>query len=158
MSLWLRNLIAAVILAGTGGVLIPWWILTSTGATLEGAGLPGIAVIAVGVGLDLWCLRNFAAVGQGTPGPWDAPRHLVAVGPFRWVRNPIYLGALTVVLGEAWLFLSALLMVYVVAMAIVFHLFVIGYEEPTLLHRFGETYSAYVRAVPRWIPRLPRRG
>lgn len=158
MSLWLRNIIAAAVLAGTGGVLIPWWILTSTGATLEAVGLPGVAVIAAGVALDLWCLRDFATVGRGTPGPWDAPRQLVAVGPYRWVRNPIYLGALAVVLGEAWLFLSVPLLAYVVAMAVVFHAFVIGYEEPTLLHRFGDTYAAYFRTVPRWVPRRPRRG
>jgi len=78
------------------------------------------------------------------------------VGPYRWVRNPIYIAALLVVLGEAWLFLSLSLLKYAVVMAIFFHLFVTGYEEPTLYRRFGETYAEYRRTVPRWIPRWRR--
>ena len=83
---------------------------------------------------------------------------MVAVGPYRWVRNPIYLAALLVVLGEAWLFLSLSLVAYAVAAAAFFHLFVIGYEEPTLRRTFGQIYSRYLRMVPRWIPRPPRRA
>jgi Phospholipid methyltransferase len=65
---------------------------------------------------------------------------VVAAGPYRWVRNPICLAALLIVVGEAWLFLSLRLLAYAVAMAVLFHLFVIGYEEPTLRRRFGSTY------------------
>jgi protein-S-isoprenylcysteine O-methyltransferase Ste14 len=101
---------------------------------------------------------GFATVGRGTPAPWDAPRRVVAVGPYRWVRNPIYVAALLVVVGEAWLFLSMALLVYAGAVAMFLHLLVIGYEEPTLGRRFGETYAEYRRTVPRWIPRPPRRG
>lgn len=94
----------------------------------------------------------------GTPGPWDAPRRVVAVGPYRWVRNLIYVAALLVVVGECWLFVSLPLLAYAGAVAIFFHLFVIAYEEPTLRRSFGETYAEYRRTVPRWIPRPPRRG
>lgn len=80
------------------------------------------------------------------------------MGPYRWVRNPIYIAALLVVLGEAWLFLSLPLLKYAVAMAVCFHLFVIGYEEPTLYRKFGDTYLEYKQAVARWIPRRPRFG
>jgi protein-S-isoprenylcysteine O-methyltransferase Ste14 len=113
-------------------------------------------VIAAGVVLLLACIRVFAVVGRGTPGPWDPPQRLVAVGPYRWVRNPIYLAALLIVLGEAWLFLSLSLLGYAAGVAIFFHLLVISYEEPTLRARFGEQYEAYTRTVPRWIPRPPR--
>jgi protein-S-isoprenylcysteine O-methyltransferase Ste14 len=68
---------------------------------------------------------------------------VVAAGPYRWVRNPIYLAALLIVLGEAWLFLSPALLAYAGVMAVLFHLFVIGYEEPTLRRRFGGTYLEY---------------
>ena len=95
-------------------------------------------------------------MGGGTPGPWDAPRRVVAHGPYRWVRNPIYLAALLVVLGEAWLFTSLRLLAYAGVMAACFHLFVTGYEERTLARRFGPAYLEYRRAVPRWIPRKPR--
>jgi protein-S-isoprenylcysteine O-methyltransferase Ste14 len=83
---------------------------------------------------------------------------LVAVGPYRWVRNPIYLAALLVVLGESWLFLSLTVFAYAGLAAIFFHLFVIAYEGPTLRDRFGQRYAAYRHAVPRWVPRRPRPG
>jgi len=87
------------------------------------------------------------------PGPWDAPSRVVAAGPYRWVRNPTYLAALLIVLGQAWLFMSLRLLAYAGAMAVFFHLFVTGYEEPTLRRRFGSTYLEYRRMVSRWIPR-----
>jgi protein-S-isoprenylcysteine O-methyltransferase Ste14 len=79
----------------------------------------------------------------------------VANGPYRWVRNPIYLAALTVVLGEAWLFRSTALLLYSAAMAAFFHLFVIAYEEPALRRRFGEPYRQYLQTTPRWLPHRP---
>jgi protein-S-isoprenylcysteine O-methyltransferase Ste14 len=96
--------------------------------------------------------------GDGTPGPWDAPARVVAVGPYRRVRNPIYLAALLVVLGEAWLFMSAAVLVYAGAMAVCFHLFVLGYEERTLRRRFGDSYAEYQRTVPHWVPRIGSHG
>jgi protein-S-isoprenylcysteine O-methyltransferase Ste14 len=81
---------------------------------------------------------------------------VVATGPYRWVRNPIYIGALLVVLGEAWLFASPWLLAYAAAMAVCCHLFVTGYEERALRRRFDGSYLEYRQAVPRWIPRRPR--
>jgi hypothetical protein len=77
-------------------------------------------------------------------------------GPYRWVRNPIYIAALLIVSGEAWLFLSVDLLLYAGGLAVAFHLLVIGYEEPRLRARFGEEYEAYRRTVSRWIPHPPR--
>jgi hypothetical protein len=104
---------------------------------------------------DVWCVWNFAVVGRGTPGLWDAPSRVVATGPYRWVRNPIYIAALVIVLGEAWLFLSPRLLAYAGAMAVFFQLFVTGYEERRLARRFGRSYLEYRSTVPRWIPRPP---
>jgi protein-S-isoprenylcysteine O-methyltransferase Ste14 len=158
MSVALRSVVFTLVVPGAGAMGIPWWILTSAGATPTAIAWPGVGLVGLGAALYLWCLRLFAIVGEGTPGPWDAPRQLVAVGPYRWVRNPIYVSALLVVLGEAWLFLSLPLVEYAVAMAIDCHLFVIGYEEPTLRRTFGASYADYQRAVPRWTPRPPRAG
>ncbi len=158
MSLALRNLIFTVVVPGFGGVWIPWWILARGGASPEPAAWGAASLIAAGAALYLSCLWVFATVGRGTPGPWDAPRRLVAVGPYRWVRNPIYIAALLVVLGEAWLFLWMPLLVYAGFAALFFHLFVIGYEEPTLRRSFGGSYTEYLRTVSRWVPRPPRRG
>lgn len=154
-SLALRSILFSVVVPGAGSVVAPWWILTQGGATPEPAAWPAVGLIAVGALLYLACLRLFAIVGEGTPGPWDAPRRLVAVGPYRWVRNPIYIGALLVVLGEAWLFVSLSILEYAAAMAVGVHLFVVGYEEPTLGRTFGQSYAEYRRTVMRWLPRRP---
>ena len=158
MSLALRNLLFTVVVPGSGGVLIPWWLLTRGGAAPAPKAWYAVVVIAAGAVLYLACVRVFAVVGRGTPDPLDPPRRLVAVGPYRWVRNPIYLAALLIVLGEAWLFLSLSLLEYAAGAAVFFHLLVVGYEEPRLRGRFGEQYEAYRRTVSRWIPRPPRAG
>jgi protein-S-isoprenylcysteine O-methyltransferase Ste14 len=155
LRLFVRNLVFTLVVPALGGAWLPWWILTRHGHTATPAQWEAVPVIAAGAALYLWCVWNFAVVGGGTPGPWDAPSRVVATGPYRWVRNPIYLAALLVVLGEAWLFWSLPLVAYAGAMAVVFHLFVTGYEERVLGRRFS-TYPAYQRAVPRWIPRPPR--
>jgi protein-S-isoprenylcysteine O-methyltransferase Ste14 len=156
MRLALRNVLFTVVVPGSGGVLVPWWLLTRGDAPAEPRAWYAAAVIAAGVVVYLACVRVFAVVGRGTPGPWDPPRRLVAIGPYHWVRNPIYLAALLIVPGEAWLFLSPALLRYAAVAAIFFHLLVIGYEEPRLRARFGAQYEAYRRRVWRWIPRPPR--
>lgn len=155
MSLLLRNLIFTVVVPGLGGAYVPWLILTRHGALPAPGAWYATGVIAGGLFLYLWCLWLFATVGHGTPGTWDPPRRVVTVGPYRWVRNPIYVSALLIVGGEAWLFLSPALLLYVGALAIAFHALVTGYEEPRLRAHFSEAYETYTRAVPRWFPRPP---
>src|SRR5262249_56383971 len=118
LSLIVRNVMFTIVVPGLGGVLAPWWILTSHGGTATVAAWEAVPVIAAGAALYAWCVWNFAAVGDGTPGLWDAPRRVVVTGPYRWVRNPIYLAALLVVLGEAWLVMSLRLLVYAGALAV----------------------------------------
>src|SRR5215813_2231366 len=156
LSLIVRNLVFTVVVPGLGGVWVPWSILTRHGGTATPVAWEAVPVIAAGAALYLWCVWNFAAVGNGTPGLWDAPTRVVAAGPYRWVRNPIYIAALLVVLGEAWLFMSLPLLAYAGLMAACFHLFVTGHEERRLGRRFGDSYLEYRRRVPRWIPRRPR--
>ena len=158
LSLVVRNLMFTVVVPGIGGAWVPWWILTRHGRMAMPDAWEAIPVIAAGVALYAWCVWNFAAVGRGTPGPWDAPSRFVTVGPYRWVRNPIYVAALLIVLGEAWLFMSLLLLAYAGTMAVFFHLFVTGYEERALRRRFGSSYQEYRHMVSRWIPRRPHRG
>ena len=101
LSLIARNLVFTVVVPGLGGVWVPWSILTRHGGTATPVAWEAVPVIAAGAALYLWCVWNFAAVGNGTPGLWDAPTRVVAAGPYRWVRNPIYIAALLVVLGPA---------------------------------------------------------
>ena len=158
LSLVVRNVVFTVVVPGLGGAWLPWRLLTRDGSTPAPAAWEAVPVIAAGAVLYFWCVWNFAAVGGGTPGPWDAPRRVVARGPYRWVRNPIYIGALLVVAGEAWLFTSLPLLAYAAAMAVCFQGFVVGYEERVLRRRFGRAYAEYQSTVGRWIPRAPRYG
>ena len=157
LSLIIRNLVFTIVVPGLGGAWVPWQILTRHGRTATPAAWEAVPVIAAGTALYLWCVWNFAAVGRGTPGLWDAPQRVVGTGPYRWVRNPIYLAALLIIGGEAWLFMSLPLLAYTGTMAVFFHLLVTGYEEPRLRRRFGASYLEYQRTVPRWIPRRPQR-
>jgi protein-S-isoprenylcysteine O-methyltransferase Ste14 len=158
LSLTVRNLVFTIVVPGLGGAWLPWWILTRGGHAARPVAWQAIVVIAAGAALYVWCVWSFAMVGRGTPGLWDAPSSVVASGPYGWVRNPIYIAAVIIVLGEAWLFLSLRLLVYAGVMAVFFHLFVTGYEERRLARRFGRSYLEYRSTVPRWIPRPPPRG
>ena len=156
LSLIVRNLLFTIVVPGAGGVYVPWLILTRHGASPAPAAWYAVPVIVIGIALYLSCAWVFAVVGRGTPGLWDAPRRFVAAGPYRWVRNPIYVAALLIVSGEAWLFLSVDLLLYAGGLAVAFHLLVIGHEEPRLRARFGEQDEAYRRIVSRWVPHPPR--
>jgi protein-S-isoprenylcysteine O-methyltransferase Ste14 len=97
---------------------------------------------------------NFAKIGRGTPAPIDAPKKLVVTGLHRYMRNPMYLGVLLVLLGELILFPSRPFAIYILFFFALVNAFVLLYEEPTLKRMFGEEYERYKRAVPRWIPTL----
>jgi protein-S-isoprenylcysteine O-methyltransferase Ste14 len=156
VSLAVRNLLFTIVVPGAGGVYVPWLILTRHGASPAPAAWYAVPLIVIGICLYVSCVWVFAAIGRGTPGPWDAPRRFVVAGPYRWVRNPIYIAAVLIVSGEAWLFGSVDLLLYAAGLAVACHLLVIGYEEPRLRARFGEQYEAYRGTVSRWIPHRPR--
>ncbi|HTO97196.1 MAG TPA: isoprenylcysteine carboxylmethyltransferase family protein [Myxococcales bacterium] len=121
----------------------------------QGAALPvlaGMVLGAAGVLLALWCVYTFARVGKGTPAPFDPPRRLVVRGPYRFVRNPMYIGAVLALLGAALAYRSWPLAGYAVLFLLVMHLFAVLYEEPTLRRTFGTDYEAYCVRVRRWWP------
>lgn len=116
------------------------------------AQVTGAVVCSLGVALALWCVAAFIRLGKGTPAPFDAPRRLVVHGPYRFVRNPMYEGAAMALAGTALIYDSAWLLAYALGLLLVFHLFVILYEEPTLGRKFGGDYEEYRRRVHRWWP------
>ena len=122
-------------------------------ASIGAAQVAGVVVGASGAILALWCIATFIAIGRGTPAPFDPPRRLVVVGPYRLVRNPMYLGAGLALAGAALFYESWALLGYCAAFALVTHLFVVGYEEPTLRASFGAPYIGYCERVRRWWPR-----
>lgn len=103
--------------------------------------------------LALWCIFTFVFVGRGTPAPFDPPRRLVVRGPYRHVRNPMYLGAALALAGAALFYGSGALWAYTAVFLFVMHLFVVLHEEPALGRTFGDDYAAYRRQVRRWWPR-----
>ena len=113
----------------------------------------GIIVMSVGFVLALGCVMVFVFRGRGTPAPFDPPREFVAIGPYRYVRNPMYIGGLTMLLGFGLVHLSLAMLFFTVPAALVAHLFVVLVEERQLEQRFGEPYREYKRSVNRWIPR-----
>lgn len=128
-----------------------------------GAGLPslpvgpgrwvGLPLLLGGFGLAIASTVLFARRGEGTPVPWDPPRRFVVTGPYRYVRNPMVLGVLLGLLGEALLFASLPILLYTAALAAFAHAWIVLREEPELEARFGDTYRVYRAMVPRWLPR-----
>ena len=149
----MKTLIFMTVVGGTVVVYIPY-VLRGPGAhAISALGLLGLVPAAVGVAVILWCEWDFATFGRGTPFPLDAPKQLVARGLYRFVRNPMYVGVLLAILGQALWFGSAATLWYAMVAALCFHLFVVFYEEPTLRRKFGESYAQYSKTVPRWMPK-----
>lgn len=155
-ALLLKNLLFTLVVPGTVAVVLP--VTIAGGAPPGPTALRGLAVLlfAVGASIYAWCVWDFASFGHGTPAPIDAPKRLVVRGLYHFVRNPMYVGVLTVVLGWAAWHASAALLLYAAAVATAFHAFTVLYEEPHLHGEFGDEYDAYCARVGRWVPRVPR--
>lgn len=108
----------------------------------------------IGAVVLLWSFWNFLAQGRGTPAPIDPPKEMVATGFYRYVRNPMYVGVLAIIIGHFLWFGYWNLLIYAMIVFLAFHVFVTYYEEPNLKRRFGASYESYLKKVPRWIPRL----
>ncbi|MHC4532006.1 MAG: methyltransferase family protein [Planctomycetota bacterium] len=159
LVLFLRSLFWTVLVPGTVTLYIPYLIVTrwspTTIAPWNVAQLLSLILIVPGAAILLHCIRSFAVIGRGTLSPLDAPRHLVVQGLYRYVRNPMYLGVLMILLGEALLFGSVVLLGYAVGWFVLINLVIVLYEEPALRSRYGESYQRYCRAVGRWLPGRP---
>ncbi len=150
----LKTLLFTILVPGTVVVLVPRWLLRGEATLLGGwTGATGGFLLGCGAVLYLRCAWDFAVRGRGTPAPVDPPRELVVSGPYRYVRNPLYLGVLLMVVGEAALYRASVLLGYAGALLLAFHLFVVTYEEPTLRRKFGAAHERYCASVPRWLPR-----
>jgi len=155
-----RTIVYATLFIGFLLIYLPTRVLSSTGIVRPAAiGPPQVAgtiIGTAGVLLALWCISTFVWIGRGTPAPFDPPRRLVIRGPYRFVRNPMYIGA-GLALGGAALFYESLpLLAYGGAFLLACHLFVLSYEEPTLKRTFGPEYEAYCQRVSRWWPAARR--
>jgi protein-S-isoprenylcysteine O-methyltransferase Ste14 len=142
----------------TIGFIVPWWIANwQIGISTPESNLfriAGIALVLLGLVPLVESFGRFALMGLGTPAPVAPTQRLVVTGFYRYVRNPMYLGVLAIILGNALVLETGGVFAYAAVVALGFVLFVMGYEEPTLRRQFGAEYEAFCKNVPRWIPRL----
>jgi protein-S-isoprenylcysteine O-methyltransferase Ste14 len=106
----------------------------------------------IGILIIIWCSVDFIRKGRGTPAHIDPPKELVVEGLYRYVRNPIYVGALLVQIGYILWFASPFVILYFLLFFLAFHILVVFIEEPILKNIFGAAYVEYIKKVPRWIP------
>lgn len=147
-----------VVAPGTISGLVPWWI---SRWRLEGPLLgllplrvAGVLLIAAALPVLLDSFSRFALEGIGTPAPIFPTKYLVVTGLYRYVRNPIYVAVVTVILGQGLFFGNIAVLEYGVLVWIAFHIFVMAYEEPILRATFPREYQRFCKNVPRWIPRF----
>lgn len=152
MRLFLKNLLFTLIVPGTVAGLVPWLIVRDESIPSTLNIVIAVVLFTLGGGIYLWCVWDFASFGRGTPAPIDEPKKLVVRGLYRYTRNPMYVGVLTVVLGWAVLYQSSGVLLYAVGAAVVVNLFIRYYEEPHLSAVFGEEYERYRSRVGRWLP------
>ena len=117
----------------------------------------GLFIVVVGTIIGLSCVFIFVTHGQGTPVPFDPPQKFVATGLYRYVRNPMFIGAFLALLGFGMFLLSVSVLILAIVAILLAHCFVVLVEEPGLERRFGESYRCYKKSVSRWLPKLSNR-
>lgn len=164
----LRHLLSILVLPGLAAGVVPQWIreswvgrdtrwMNGTPLAWSGRALGGL-LLAAGLVLFGWCVLLFARVGRGTLAPWDPTQRLVAVGPYRYVRNPMISGVAAILVAQALLAGSVALAIWAATFIVINHVYFLASEEPGLERRFGEAYREYKATIPRWIPIVrPRR-
>ena len=146
-GLFWRAVLAFLALPTMVAFVVPW-LLAPRNGQFHVAGIP---VLAAGVVLLFWCVRDFYFAGRGTLAPWSPPKHLVTVGLYKFSRNPMYIAVLLILCGWALAFQSRSLWIYAAAVAIAFHLRIVFYEEPWLARTHGGEWDEYRRRVRRWL-------
>jgi protein-S-isoprenylcysteine O-methyltransferase Ste14 len=150
-----KTVVFTVFVPGTVAGYVPWRLRQDATAVTGAEEWAAIAVIAIGITIYLHtAFWGFDLIGGGTPAPIAPTKVLVVKGLHRFVRNPMYIGVALVIGGQAWLFHSLRIAIYMACMLLTAHVFVVFYEEPTLRKQFGQEYERYCTSVPRWIPKV----
>jgi protein-S-isoprenylcysteine O-methyltransferase Ste14 len=153
----LKTALFTIVVPGTVAGYVPWRLGQGMAPIAGAPEWVAIFVIAIGIAVYVYtAFWGFALVGGGTPAPIAPTRVLVVKGLHRYVRNPMYIGVALVISGQAWLFHSWHIAIYLGCVLVIVNFFVLLYEEPTLRKQFGEEYERYRARVPRWIPKIVR--
>jgi len=151
----LKTLLFTIVVPGTVAVYIPHLLLRSSSKPQTGfVSWLGGAMIIVGASIYFRCAWEFAVRGLGTPAPIAPTKYLVTTALHRSVRNPMYLGVALAIAGQGVLYRNLHVAEYAGIMLLTAHIFVVLYEEPTLRRQFGDSYEAYRKTVPRWLPKF----
>lgn len=115
------------------------------------SGTVGALLFLVGFALPLWASNIFAIEMTEILPASPTNRVLVTRGPYRYSRNPMYLGMVLMLLGAA-VYLGTLPM-FVAALAhfLVMNFVFVRFEEGKMARQFGEAYTAYTKSVRRWL-------
>ena len=156
LSLFLRNLFFTVLQPGVVAGLVPFLIARKNFENIADHAFQihhyvGIVVCLAGIGITLHCIANFAIHGRGTLSPADPTQQLVISGLYKFSRNPMYVGVMLMLIGEAIFTQSTGLLVYSIGVFTAFNLFIVFREEPRLKKDFGTSYHEYCKTVRRWI-------
>lgn len=156
--IWLRTFFFTIIVPGTVTVILPGLLVSRSAFISPDWSLVHVIALvlgATGLWFYVWCAKDFVILGHGTPAPYDPPKQLVVSGLYRYTRNPMYLGIMFILLGEALWFAALVLLAYSFIVFLGFHLRVLWHEEPHLRSLFGTDFEQYCRKVPRWLPKFP---
>ena len=159
-KLLLSALIFTLVLPFTVLWLVPHYVIGLRRHPLDWYAWPswtGLALLLLGAGIYLWCAWEFISYGEGTPAPWRSPKKLVIRGLYAVTANPMYVGIVLAIAGQAIAWKSWPAGIYAVLIWFAFHMRVVTQEEPILLGRYGESYREYWKRVPRWFPGLPQK-
>jgi protein-S-isoprenylcysteine O-methyltransferase Ste14 len=154
----LKMFISSLIRPGFVAAVMPWLLLRSFGGsapTWPSIWTIGLLPILLGIALYFWCTTIFISIGKRASVSSKPAAALIVEGFYRWVRNPMYIAILSILVGEAILFRSFVVAGYALLVWLYFHNAVVSGEERVLLRRYGASYEAYLATVPRWIPRSP---
>jgi protein-S-isoprenylcysteine O-methyltransferase Ste14 len=147
-----------LIAPGTVAGYIPWriggWRVHASFFGFAILCVAGMVLAAAGLALLLESFLQFALKGIGTPAPVFPPRRLVVSGSYRYVRNPMYVAVVSLILGQGLIFGDIGIFVYGICVWLIMHIFILIYEEPTLRRTFAAEFAKFSANVPRWIPRL----
>jgi protein-S-isoprenylcysteine O-methyltransferase Ste14 len=162
VRVFLKANMYAVLVIGFFLVLVPLAVISFAGrqplsvppGLLQVLPAFGLLVGLAGGSLSYTCMTTFVLKGHGTAFPTDPPRKFVVLGPYRYVRNPMYIGNLVLAFGVGIFLASGTYLIYVIALAVVTHFYVVLSEEPQLEQRFGQDYLDYCKTTNRWIPKF----
>ncbi len=156
ISLYLRNLFFTILQPGVVGGLVPYLLLRADEKekilqSFQFLQYTGLILFVLGFVVMMNCILNFAIHGKGTLSPADPTKKLVIAGLYKYSRNPMYVGVILMLIGEAVFFQSGRLWIYSMLIFVVFHLFIVFFEEPRLKKDFGAEFDQFCNKVRRWV-------